>query len=380
MNLKRIESKIYGSILGAALGDAVGGPFEFLTAEQAREIAGSLWIDRLYPYKAATGPHGVWQVPSLNSELPPAGTGTDDTRYNWLFLQLAIEKGKIPDASEFAKKYIKVFNHPDSVFKGHRELVKKQFEHWEGVCHGYLNKPSKLFPDLSGDTLLARSLGLNFPVLSGLITLTSAGLLFPGKPEKAYKSAFHLAFFDIGYAKEAVAILAASISIAISQDINPENLFKEIILLDPFHLGGEFSGPFIISSLKKYYNALAKSKTDKETAQTLSSTLRHFHVFDPFKTLAIAFFSIIAANADPIRSILIAVNHINKDKYENSMRYQDVDCYACITGAIAGAIVGIEAFPKKMIDQVVKSNKLVYGIDLKSTIKEFIKKVYARNC
>jgi hypothetical protein len=50
------------------------------------------------------------------------------------------------------------------------------------------------------------------PSLMGLISLAPAGLLHPGEPEKAYRAAFTLDFLDIGYARDATAMLAAMIA------------------------------------------------------------------------------------------------------------------------------------------------------------------------
>ena len=166
-----IESKIRGCVLGAALGDAIGAPFEFQPAAIAPQSDGQPWIDGLYPSQIHISPHGMWAQPA------PAGTGTDDTRYNWLFLELAASLGRMPTASNFAQRYLELYEQPDSVFPGHTDLTREQFAHWEGVCRGYLGQTSEQYPGLTPDELLGRSLGLNFPILSGLITLTSAGLL-----------------------------------------------------------------------------------------------------------------------------------------------------------------------------------------------------------
>ena len=208
MTSKGQISKIRGCILGAVLGDAIGGPFEFGPVERAAAQIGQPWIDGLYPYEIAPSPHGVWGA------QPPAGTGTDDTRYNWLFLELAVELGRMPTGRDLAGRFLEIYRESEALFPGYGALARKQFAHWEGVCRGYLGQASDLYPGLPPDVLLARSLGLNFPILSGLITLTSAGLLFPGRPEDAYQAAFRAAFYDIGYAREAVALLSAAISMA----------------------------------------------------------------------------------------------------------------------------------------------------------------------
>ena len=370
MNTATMHSKIRGCVLGAVLGDAIGGPFEFGPLERVPQKTGGTWIDGLYPYPATTGPHGVWAPPT--GGLPPAGTGTDDTRYNWLFLELAIELGRMPSAGDLAARYLYLYEHPDAVFPGHAAWTKEMFAHWEGACRGYLGQTSALYPGLSPDLLLARSLGLNFPILSGLITLTSAGLLFPGDPKSAYREAFRAAFFDIGYAREAVALLAAGISMAIAADLTPQAIYERLIDLDPLHLGGPFSAPFVKEHLPHVYPLLTDRGTDREFAYALSVAFRAFHTFDPFRTLAIALLAVLAAGSDPMRAILIAANHVGLDEHEHPTRYEDIDCYAGLAGALGGAIWGAEAFPADALDQVVRSNRLVHGIDLEDTIERFI--------
>jgi hypothetical protein len=250
-------------------------------------------------------------------------------------------------------------------------LTREQFFHWEAVCHGYLGQFSATFPDLTPDLLLARSLGLNFPILSGLYSLTPAGLLYPGQPVNAYKAAFKLAFFDIGYAREATALLAAALAIAVAEPVPPCELFDLLCTLDPLHLGGQFSPPFVQSHLEEYLPLIATTASDQDVAMVLSAAFADFHPMDPFRTLAIALLAVCASEGDPLRAMCIAANHISEDEDTGVARYEDIDCYASIAGALAGALSGAEALPADMVSQVIESNRAVYGIDLDETIDRF---------
>ena len=172
------RSRIRGCVLGMVLGDAIGGPFEFGPLGRVPAITGGDWIDGLYPYPTGMGsPHGVWRPPGSNQT--PAGTGTDDTRLNWLFLELACDLGRMPGARDVARRYLELYKAPEHAFPGHAEMTHLEFEHWEPVCRGYLGQSSKVFPDLPPDVLLARALGLNYPILSGLIAWTCS--VFSGR-------------------------------------------------------------------------------------------------------------------------------------------------------------------------------------------------------
>jgi hypothetical protein len=393
---QELRSRIRGCVLGTVLGDAIGGPFEFGPLERVPAVTGGDWIDGLYPYPAGMGgPHGVWKPPADASSpdgtsaggLPPAGTGTDDTRLNWLFLELACDLGRMPSARDVAERYLELYEHPERAFPGHAGRTRKQFEHWEPVCRGYLGQRSERFPDLPPDVLLARALGLNFPILSGLIAWTWAGLLYPGEPEAAYAAAFRSDFYDIGYAREAVALLAAAVSLAVEGKYRPISLYETLVAMDPLHLGSEWSAPYVIDHLPRFLPLLAQGRSDREIAHVLSVAFRRHHHFCAFRTFAVALLAVLAVGAHgrapvqqdglaplraPLRAITIAANHVGIDDEGQPTRYEDIDCYAALAGAIAGALWGEEAFPSGMLGQVIETNKLVYGIDLEATIDRFI--------
>jgi ADP-ribosylglycohydrolase len=369
MHTKQLASRVRGCVLGAALGDAIGGPFEFGPLERVPALTGGTWIDGLYPYLDTIAPHNVWPHP--DGGLPPAGTGTDDVRLDWLYLELAIELKRAPTARDLALRYIEIYEHPEIVFPGHHKLTRAQFAHWEGACRGYLGQTSAQYPGLTPELLLARGLGLNFPILSGLYALTMAGLLYPGQPIAAYKAAFLSAFYDIGYAREATALLAACIATAIAEEIAPRALYERALAWDPFHLGGPFSKPFVKGHLPQCYVLVADPQPDAEVALALSTAFRHYHPMDPFRTLAVALLSVLVAEEDPLRAMTIAANHVGIDDKDRPTRYEDIDCYASIAGALAGALWGAEALPQEMVAQVIESNKAVYGIDLEATIERF---------
>jgi len=365
-----LQSRIRGCIFGAALGDALGAPFEFRSAEDVTARTGGVWIHELHPFRGETGPHGIWQ-----SE-PPPGTGTDDTRYNWLFLELASELRRMPTAQEIAARFLAVYENPEGFFANNPALASEQFETWEGACRGCLGQTSRRYAGVPSEVLRDRSIGLNFPTLIGLIALTSAGLLFPGEPEEAYKAAFRADFIDIGYARECVALLAATISTAVcSSGGDAATILARAGELDPYDLGGCFGGPFAVENLRALLHRSGNDSTSQAIAERLSRELAHLHPFDPYKTLAIAFAATAWGVQDPLAAILVAVNHRDVSDSGNLCGFQDIDCYGVVTGALVGAFAGEEAFPQDAIRQVIESNRTSYGFDLGETANRFAENI-----
>lgn len=362
-----LKSRIRGSVLAQALGDALGAPFEFAATAAVEQRTGEKWLAGLYPFIGDKSPHGLWR------DETPVGTGTDDVRYNYLFMELAVELRRMPVDRELARRLLDVYERPGDFFPGYNELARGQFEMWEGVSRGLLGEESPLYPGVAPAALATRSVGLNYPTMAGLLALPSVGLLFAGDPERAYRAAYAAAFFDVGYAREATALLAAGQALALVGR-EPQRLVKEMLALDPLCLGGYFGGPFIGEQLPLLL-AKAAGKKGAELAALLSLALRHFSVFDPYRALAIACAALLAHADDPWQALLVAANQGDLDEQGRWRRYADIDCYAGITGALVGACCGDAALPVELLGQVVEANKAVYGFDLEQTIADFTRLV-----
>lgn len=351
------QDRIRGSVLGQALGDALGAPFEFAHPGAPQAATGKEWIDRLCPFTGQSGPHGPWVSPTS------PGTGTDDVRYNRLFIDLVVELGgRMPEDGELAQRLLDVYERPAEYFPGHEELARGQFEMWEGVSRGCLGQRSMVIPDVPPEILATRSVGLNYPTMAGLLVMPSAGLLFPDDPTAAYRAAYKTAYFDLAYAREATALFAAAQSLALS-GAPPVELVESVLAMDPLRLGGYFGGPFIKENLPRLL-VRAQGRQGQQLAAWLSQELRHFSVFDPYRALATSFCALLAHPDAPLLALQVAANQMDIGSDGGILRFADIDCYASITGALVGTVCGDVALPADMLDQVLVSNRSVYGIDL----------------
>jgi ADP-ribosylglycohydrolase len=358
-----LKARIRGCVLAQALGDAMGAPFEFAPPDAVERRTGSRWIGALHPFDGEKGPHGPWR------DQVPAGTGTDDVRYSYLFMELVVELGRAPTGSELARRFLDVYERPGAFFPVWEELARGQFEMWEGVSRGYLGESSANYPGVEPEALATRSIGLNYPTMAGLLALPIVGLLFEGDAEGAYRAAYTAAFFDVGYAREATALLAAAQALALTGTA-PEALVAEVLALDPLCLGGYFGRPFIVEKLPPVLEGAAGKKAG-ELAEFLTQALRHYSVYDPFRAIAIAFAALLAHPDEPLTALQVAANQGDVDDDGTWRRYADIDCYAGFTGALVGAVCGDGALPAQMLDQVVAANKAVYGFDLEESIARF---------
>jgi len=358
-----LVDRVRGAVLLQAVGDALGAPFEFAESGAVERQTGKDWLDELHAFTGKAGPHGPWVSPA------PIGTGTDDVRYGWLFMALAVELGRMPKGQELARRLLDVHERPGDFFPDFEDLARQQFEMWEGVSRGFVGAESSLYPGVSPALLATRSVGLNYPTMAGMLALPFVGLLFPGDPAGAYCAAYEAAYFDLAYAREATALLAAAQSLALV-GVAPALLVEQVLALDPLQLGGYFGRPFVVENMPHLLKK-AEGKKARDLAEFLTFELRHFSVFDPYRALSIAFAVLLNHADEPLTALAVAANQGDLMEDGSWRRYADIDCYAGIAGTLLGALSGADYFPTELFDRVVKSNRQVYGIDLEDSVAQF---------
>ncbi len=365
------HDRVLGSIIGASIGDALGGPLELASAAQVREkLRGKDRIEELLPYSIHKNPHGIWQ------DHAPRGTGTDDTRYNQIFLQSVIaHKGRITPEI-LAYEYISRFDHPERYYPGHAELAREQFRAWEGVCAGYLGISSSAYPGVPREALKSDCTWGGFPVITGLLTLAPAGMLWPADPDRAYRETFHLAFWDLGYARDATALMAAIISACFDDSQTPREILDSVSAINPYaSIMNGFTGRQMTARLPGLMEIARTSTSDREILIRLAKACEHLHVFDPVDVLNVPLALLRYAKADPAQALLLAANHRIVDDQGELVRMRDTDCVGFVMGAIAGAMYGLEAFPKGWVDAVLNANQQVYGFDILQHAEDFYRSI-----
>lgn len=352
------ENRWRGAVLGSALGDTLGSPFEFQPVTLAHTLGGAPWISALHGAPESTGPHHAWGSP------PPRAAGTDDVRYHAVFLRQTLENHRPPTPAEYAQRVLHIHAHPDAHFPAFPSETRQQWAPLVPCARGFLGMSDPQYPQLSPAELHRRSFGLPFPVLLGLISFPTYGLLRPGAPHAAYSGAFRLGFHEIGYAAEVNGFFAALLALA-AIGAAPRDALQTALALNPMSLGNMFEGPYVAHRLPAFLRDLdAFTGNHQALAHWLSARFSHTHPFDPYRSLCIALAALLRCDGDGLRALLIAVNIT--DAHPQSPTFMDIDCYGSITGALVGAFHGDDAFPPDLLTLVQEVNHAHYGIDLES--------------
>ncbi len=330
-------------------------------ARWLRNSIGSDWIGDFPPYGPERGPHplGIWR------QAPPRGTGTDDMRNNQMFVECVVRNRGFINSQLLAIEYIERYRDRESFYPGYDELAERFMRgKYRGAC-AYLGM--RELPDGNdGPTVLAR--GNGFPMLGGLISLAPAGLLYAGDPEAAYCKAFELAYFDMGYARDATAMMAAMVSAALGGGVTARQMVEAGLQTDP-HGYGEHR--LMVRRIRRLIEIAHEATDDRDLVDRLSPEVSPLHLFDPIDILGVPVAGLYFADGDPARTIAVAANDRDLNPDGSLDKLRDVDCTGGVAGALVGALRGVEAFPEDWVNDTLEANREVYGIDIEENARRF---------
>ncbi|HET6430221.1 MAG TPA: ADP-ribosylglycohydrolase family protein [Phycisphaerae bacterium] len=370
---RRLEDRILGSVVGASIGDAMGGAFEGASAEYVRKRIGTDWIDDMYGYAGRLfGAYGVWWPRS------PAGTGTDDTRMNHVFIESVIDHRGFIGPQLLAAEYIRRYRHAEGYYpKRVAEMARRHFQDFFPVSCGCLGMECPELPGVPVEVLRDRSFGYRAPSLIGLLSLACAGTLYANDPVRAYRKAYELSYFDVGYAKEACGLHAAAVSMAVGGIQDVEAILRRLSRLDPFRLARGRFGQSLHPVVRRAGQLARKAGDARDLVLRLSRELATRHIFDPIDTLTVSLAANRFAPDNPRQAILVGVNHRDVDAGGDLVRFRDNDCTGYVTGSLAGALSGARRLPADWVDQVLAANKKVYGIDIEANVSRLVAVAHA---
>ncbi|MBL8164522.1 MAG: ADP-ribosylglycohydrolase family protein [Anaerolineae bacterium] len=318
-----LYKKVYGCMLGGAIGDALGGPVELWTTEKIRETYGNL--DRFVPYDRAPSHHGQFRSES--------GVYTDDTRLKHLLCQAIFNAGGKPRPGDVGHLLAQAYHSaPDDLHQGFVE---------EYYLKAIWGRDKVIF---SGE-----------PTNGAIMANSPLGLICACRPDEAYQLGFDLAFFTDGHAKTAAAMLVAAIAEAMRPNAAVDSIIEAARTAhlrfarrregDHWHHTPWRYDP----NLKFLDQALEIARRERDVfaiREPLMNLLEWGHLFsESVHTLVVALSMFVAADGDLRQSIIGAV-----------MYGRDKDSYASVVGALAGAFHGADAIPPEWSQPVLAAN------------------------
>ncbi len=377
--------KILGAVVGSAIGDAMGASTEMWHRKDIQLKYG--YINGLTAAVREQSPEGTWDH-NLN-----AGATTDDTRWKFLMVEYFKTNKKKLDAPSFAKFITDYYTLLT------KDLARKDISTNPDVLDTKIEKIDWIkewarvaLAYQKGDTAYQKAQNRFYGgemSCAGQLYTPMFGLV-AGNPEEAYNMAYDHALFDLGYAKDISALVAAMTQMAM-QTRNMDSIINTATFVDPLgyqdsRLVGRISYATADASVKSVLAIKAKVLIDsliqkdsilfkmpKGFQGTQKDWVRQemsYQMLEKDKK-AIAF------HAGEIWQILITGLQFGEGDFEKTMQFivnygRDNDTVAAVAGMILGAKDGYSKLPKELKEEVVKVSRVQMGIDLETLAEELV--------
>ena len=362
--------KVLGALVGSAIGDAMGASTEMWHRSQIQEEYG--YITGLTTALREKSPEGTW------GHNLQAGTTTDDTRWKLLAAKYFQQHRENLNPKAFAKFITAYYNSLADDLSAEAlkssDALDEQLEklnwviEWNEVAKAYQNGPQE-FQDAKsqfygGEMSCA---GMLYSPMFGLIN---------SNPDSAYMQAFDHALFDIGYARDITAMVAAMTSIAMTHD-DIDSIVNAIDFIDPLkyrnsRLIGRLSDASVKTGLGyiKQARSLDSSgepeiRIPKGYPYSDEEWFRQNYVYEKLQSSEMP----ISFHAGEIWQILNTGLKFGEGDFSKSMEFivnygRDNDTVAAIAGMILGAKDGYSKLPHGLKEEIVRVNRQKLGIDL----------------
>ena len=386
MERDQLYDKVLGMLVGSAIGDAMGAPTEMWSRYNIQVEYGH--INSLDAMVREPSPEGTWGF-----NLPAGGT-TDDTRWKVLLGDYLVQRGASlyqeegADPFPFARFVVAAYEKEIQGLKQTDSFDPVPFEQqarrmtwlqeWAIVAKAFDEKEVESY-----SYALNRFYGGEM-TCAGMLYSPMIGLVYPGDPQGAYKSAYRLGIFDLGYARDITALTASLVAAAMDPSFLPDSVLAVLKDTDPmnyFHsrLVGRASYRVFRDALYIAHEAkaLRKDQVDisrlqlpfegRDTLQ-MARIQKAYEMLDqknqdmPFHAAEIHLINLCALMFSDFEFMPTLEFVINYGR--------DNDTVGAITGAILGAYHGFEALnlPEKQV--VLATNRDKLGIDLEQVAEQ----------
>ncbi len=375
INKDTFHDRVLGFLVGSAIGDAMGSPVEMWDQKSMNERYG--FIDRLIPNNRIASAEGPWK-----SQMP-AGTGTDDTRWKYLFGQYIITSKTNRSSSTFSKYILGQYEAlKDNLIKEEKldapHLEKhirylQWLQEWAIVAEAHQSQIVDNYTDA-----MAHFYGGEM-ACAGLLYAPIIGLLYPGSPIHAYQAGWEHSIFDIGYAKDLSALSAATVAMACVTN-NVDSLLKLHEWVDPQN----YTDSRLIGRIAHSIHESVIQTEQQVEGTTIgvdpplyfnNDSSRYQHMQSHFNFLNTQLKSI-PFHAEEVYRIHLHALAFSRGNFMDAMVFitnygRDNDTVAAITGGVLGAMIGYAELPD-LKHEVVNAQRDILGIDLEQLAEDLV--------
>jgi hypothetical protein len=388
-----LYDRVLGSLLGSAIGDAMGAPTEMWSRDQIQAEYG--FVSDLHTAMRPPSPEGTW---AMNVR---AGATTDDTRWKALMVDYLTGTGTTVtpapptlEAEGLARLLSRRFSREIEEIRGLgvddpapaliRGVMRMQWlQEWNGVARAYLTGDIDVFTQA-----LDRFYGGEM-VCAGLLFSPTLGAYYPGDPKGAYVNAFDVDVYDLGFARDISAATAAMVAAAMRPDATRESVLSVLADVDPegyfdTRLMGRQAFEMLREARTIVHSARKVQVIPADPAPALGSgSAIEIHPWansglTPLERaqLEAAYLLLDARrqrmpfHAGEIHLVNLTALVYSDFDFPTAMAFvvnwgRDNDTTAAVTGAILGAWLGAEKLPPDQVRQSLEKNRGL-GIDLEA--------------
>jgi ADP-ribosylglycohydrolase len=333
-----IHSKIEGMLMGSAIGDAAGGPVEFVdppkrsvwtTSDQRITKEGIKKLGTLFklrPYPKDVEPFAQWE------SYGPEGTITDDTRFKLiLFNTLKNYNGELTQQN-FARS---VLDFREELPEKYRDDYDRWIPEIAYATEWALGERENAYP-------VERIWG-GIPTMEGQMPFLPIAALNPMDPEWCYLKCYELGYFDIGIAKDINSALVAGLARALQKDGNWKNFEEAMRTVDPYRYNDVlYVDRQLIKWLDLSHHLVRQADGNiAKLFNLLEENLATTYWWETWVPVVVVMACAEIVDYDPLASMQLMIEFGH-----------DTDSYAQVMGAVMGAIHGKDVWPIQMSETV----------------------------
>jgi len=342
-----LEDKIYGMLIGSVIGDAAGGPLEFIhpplrgfwtTTDKKITQGGILALAdsfRLRPYLKEAEPFAQWEP------FAAAGTITDDTRFKLIFFNMVEHNKGQMTRTLFAREVLAFGNRLP-------EKYKSRFDQWM-VEIGFATRwtlgiRENAYPN---DRIWG-----GIPTMAGQMPFLPVAAFYADNAEAAYLKTWELNYLDVAFAKDITAALVAGLVGALQEGGDWRTVEAYMRNTDPYNFNNVLYVPRRMSEWLDIAHGMAARADGCPSVlfDIMEKELQAKTWWEAWVPIVVVFACAEIVHYNPLAAMQLMIEFGH-----------DTDSYAQVMGAIMGAIHGKEIFPVNLRDEVNRRMKEQFG-------------------